>query len=125
MGKQTIMDKEMNKSKMEKWNSQLRKGILDFIILLYLSKKEYYGYELISKINDSIDLRLSEGTIYPLLNRLNHEKLINSKWVEMERGIPRKYYTISKEGLDTLALMKEEWRDFSEQIALLVRRVEK
>ena len=114
----------MNKTKIEKWNSQLRKGILDFIILLYLSKKEYYGYELISKINDSIKLSLSEGTIYPLLNRLNHEKLINSKWVEMERGIPRKYYSISKEGLNALSLMREEWQNFSTQISLLIGRKE-
>jgi PadR family transcriptional regulator PadR len=119
------MDKDKNKLKIEKWNSQLRKGILDFIILLYLSKKEYYGYELISKIKDSLDLSLSEGTIYPLLNRLNHEKLINSKWVEMERGIPRKYYSISEDGLDTLALMRKEWLTFSDQIAKLVRRKEK
>jgi PadR family transcriptional regulator PadR len=125
MDKQAIMDKEMNKSKIEKWNSQLRKGILDLIILLYLSKKEYYGYELISKIKDSLDLSLSEGTIYPLLNRLNHEKLIVSKWIEMERGIPRKYYSISEKGLETLKLMMEEWLKFSDQIAKLVRRAEK
>ncbi len=94
---------------LNKWESQLRKGLLEFIILMYLEEKQYYGYELISEIKQFLSITISEGTIYPLLNRLKKEGLITSTWVEKEVGIPRKYYQITKEGIDALASMKDSW----------------
>ena len=93
----------------DKWESQLRKGLLDFIMLLYLDKKEYYGYKLVNDIKRFLNINISEGTIYPLLNRLKKEGLINSKWVEMETGVPRKYYSITNEGKKELENMKSSW----------------
>ena len=55
------------------WESQVRKGMLDFIILLCLQKREFYGYELIKLIKKASELDISEGTIYPLLNRLKRK----------------------------------------------------
>lgn len=92
-----------------KWDSQLRKGLLDYIILLFLNKKEYYGYELIRDIKQVTDIQISEGTIYPLLNRLRKELLITSQWVEMETGIPRKYYQITDKGITAVEQMKTSW----------------
>lgn len=100
-----------------KWESQVRKGMLDFIILMCLARKEFYGYELIKRIKELAGLNVSEGTVYPLLNRLKKEDLIASKWVEMDTGIPRKYYHITEKGTTILAGMKEAWEEFSESIS--------
>lgn len=95
--------------------------MLDFIILLSLQSKERYGYEMIKEIKLVSGLEISEGTVYPLLNRLKKEALITSRWVEMETGIPRKYYQLSKQGQAMLARMKVSW---SELIAALQRLME-
>lgn len=105
--------------KIVKWESQVRKGMLDFIILVCLAKKEFYGYELIKTIKDKAEINVSEGTIYPLLNRLKKDRLITSRWVEMETGIPRKYYRITDKGDSILSGMKEVWKQFSLSIDLL------
>lgn len=81
-----------------RWKSQLKKGLFEYIIMLLLQNKECYGYELISEIKSQFDMDIADGTIYPLLNRLKKENLVESRWVEMEEGIPRKYYTITKTG---------------------------
>lgn len=96
--------------KIAKWESQVRKGMLDFIILICLAKREFYGYELIKRIKDIGEINLSEGTIYPLLNRLKKEGLITSRWVEMEFGIPRKYYKVTARGENILLGMKAVWK---------------
>jgi PadR family transcriptional regulator PadR len=103
-----------------KWESQVRKGSLDFLILLFLCKKEYYGYELIKVIKETAELEISEGTIYPLLNRLKKEGLIASHWLEMDAGIPRKYYQITEKGTSALREMKLSWQQFSASLGSLM-----
>ena len=107
------------KKKKTKWDSQLRKGLLDFVILLYLQKKEFYGYELIRELKHVTNIELSEGTIYPLLNRLKKEELISAKWVEMETGVPRKYYRITEKGRKAVKDMRITW----EQIVLSIQKL--
>ena len=102
-----------------KWESQVRKGTLDYIILLCLKKREQYGYEMIKTIKSVAGMDISEGTIYPLLNRLKKNDLISSRWVEMETGIPRKYYQITEKGLQTLKEMKVSWDQFNKSLNLL------
>jgi PadR family transcriptional regulator PadR len=109
--------------KIAKWESQVRKGMLDFIILMCLAKQEFYGYELIKRIKDIAEINVSEGTIYPLLNRLKKEGLIASRWVEMESGIPRKYYQITTKGENILPGMKEAWKKFSLSIDQLMEEL--
>jgi PadR family transcriptional regulator PadR len=104
---------------LSKWESQVRKGTLDYIILLCLKKREQYGYEMIKTIKSVAGMDISEGTIYPLLNRLKKDDLISSRWVEMETGIPRKYYQITKKGLQTLKEMKVSWDQFNISLSLL------
>jgi PadR family transcriptional regulator PadR len=107
------MNKDNVNEKIDKWQSQVRKGMLDFIILIFLSQKEFYGYELIKAIKETAEINISEGTIYPLLSRLKKEQSITAKWVEMETGIPRKYYRITDRGKIVLTGMKESWKQFS------------
>jgi PadR family transcriptional regulator PadR len=101
------------------WESQVRKGTLDYIILLCLKRSEQYGYEMIKIIKSVARMDISEGTIYPLLNRLKKEGMISSRWVEMETGIPRKYYQITEKGLQTLKEMKVSWDQFNTSLSLL------
>lgn len=103
-----------------KWQSQVKKGLLEYIILLTLRKKTYYGYELIQDIKQLTLLEVAEGTIYPLLNRLKSEGLLDSKWVEMEAGIPRKYYSITAKGKKQVEQMKDFWTGLNARILKLV-----
>lgn len=114
------METESNRGFLDRWEIQVRKGILDFIILSYLLKQEYYGYELISEIKNFISINISEGTIYPLLNRLKKEGLITSRWVEMESGVPRKYYQITVEGAATFVKMKNSWLQLNQSLQKLM-----
>jgi PadR family transcriptional regulator PadR len=109
-----------NEEWMGNWESQFRKGMLDFIILLCLQKREYYGYELIKTIKAVSELDISEGTIYPLLNRLKKEELVTARWEEKESGIPRKYYGITAKGRAALADVKESWLRFSASLERLM-----
>lgn len=99
-------------TKITKWESQVRKGVFDFVILLCIEEEAFYGYELMRRIKDIAKIDVAEGTIYPLLNRLAKEGLVTSKWVEKESGMPRKYYQITTQGRRVLAGMKLSWRDF-------------
>lgn len=103
-----------------KWETQVKKGILDLIILLVLKKQEKYGYELLEHIKEKTGYEMAEGTIYPLLNRLKDDKWIDSKWVEMETGMPRKYYTITPAGLTVLDQMTVFWNTLANNINNLV-----
>jgi PadR family transcriptional regulator PadR len=99
----------MNTEFVQNWFSQVKKGTLSYIILIILDEKEYYGYELVQEIKIHTMLEVAEGTLYPLLNRLKAEGIVDSKWIEQESGIPRKYYTLSKDGKVTLTEMKKIW----------------
>lgn len=90
-----------------RWKSQIKKGLIEYMILLLLEKKTYYGYELIDTIRQVTSIEIAEGTLYPLLNRLKKDGMLNSRWHELESGIPRKYYTITERGKDQIVLMNE------------------
>lgn len=94
-------DKEFN----IRWRSQIKKGLIEYMILLLLEKKTYYGYELIDMIKDMSSIEIAEGTLYPLLNRLKKDEMLTSRWQELESGIPRKYYTITEKGQEQIVLM--------------------
>ena len=92
-----------------RWEVQLRKGVLEFVILLSLRDKEQYGFELISGIAKRASLDLPEGTLYPLLLRLSKDALVASRLAEGEGGAPRKYYTLTPEGRSMLDAMTASW----------------
>lgn len=79
-------------------NSQLLKGILEGCILKIISKKETYGYEIILKLNENGFDNILEGTLYPILTRLENKKYIISRREKSPIGPYRKYYSISEMG---------------------------
>ncbi|WPO83873.1 PadR family transcriptional regulator [Chryseobacterium sp. JJR-5R] len=110
----------MNEEFIEKWQSQVKKGTLSFIVLLVLKETELYGYELIEKIKLLTHIEIAEGTLYPLMNRLKNENLLESKWVEQETGIPRKYYFLTETGQKTLGEMKIQWTGLQKTLNKLI-----
>lgn len=96
----------------EEWRSQIRRGTLEYSVMLMISQGERYGYELISRLEKRPILAAKESTIYPLLRRLLREELLASSWRESAEGLPpRKYYTITDKGRAYLAAMEAEWRN--------------
>ncbi|MDE7331650.1 MAG: PadR family transcriptional regulator [Lachnospiraceae bacterium] len=100
------------------WKSQLKRGTLEFCILLMINKKPCYGYEIINELDTWPILAAKESTIYPLLRRLLKDGFLSSFWQETTEGLPaRKYYTITAEGKAYLAAMSEEWNNLLTAIA--------
>jgi|SRR5215510_10347112 len=101
------------------WRSQLRKGSLEFAVLLALRKQRRYGLELAEILNKA-KLGMSEGSIYPLLSRLRVEKKVRTEWVESEVGHAHKYYELTEIGRATLKAMSEAWEEFNNAFARLM-----
>ena len=96
----------------EDWKSQIKRGTLEFCILLMISHRDYYGYEIISELDKWSILAAKESTIYPLLRRLLKEEYLSSFWQETTEGLPpRKYYSITDKGKEYLAAMTAEWNN--------------
>jgi PadR family transcriptional regulator PadR len=109
---------------MKKWLSQVRKGTLELCLLGLIKSKEVYAFELIQELEKVDGLVLTEGTIYPLLKRLQSESLITSFWCESDSGPPRKYYRITEHGADLFNKMKHEWTQFTGYINNILERSE-
>jgi PadR family transcriptional regulator PadR len=97
----------------EKWEVQLRKGILELAILASLWGRKLYGLEILRQLENGSDLIVSEGTVYPLLNRLKALGLLQSEWVESDAGHPRKYYSLTPLGRQRASDMARSWSRFS------------
>jgi PadR family transcriptional regulator, regulatory protein PadR len=109
---------------LDTWHEQLRRGGLDFAILLTVSAGPLYGLAIIRHLESFTDLVITEGTIYPILGRLTREELLSAQWVEGEAPHPRKYYRLTRRGAERLADMKDEWRRFVEKINRLIDAAE-
>ncbi len=92
------------------WKTQIKRGTLEFCILLMIKQKPSYGYEIINTLEEYPILAAKENTIYPLLRRLLKEEYISSSWQDSAEGLPpRKYYSMTDKGLDYLVAMSVEW----------------
>jgi len=85
---------------------ELRRGVIVLAVLSQL-QEEQYGYSLMKKLEDQ-GLQVDQGTLYPLLRRLEEQKLLESNW-RMETSRPRRYYVLSATGKDVLQEMTLEW----------------
>lgn len=95
-------------------NVQLKKGILELCVLSVLSKKDCYGYELISEISQHI--QISDGTIYPILRRLTQDGYFTTYLQESKEGPPRKYYRLTDLGYSFKDELQREWLNFSNSV---------
>ena len=97
---------------------QLRKGILELAVMGVLYHERHYGYSLIRVLSESGSIALKEGTIYPILARLDRDGLVRSEWVESDQGPPRKYYGLTLSG-------RQLFDELSQEFELLVSLVQR
>ena len=95
--------------------SQMRKGILEYCILLILNRRKAYANDIIQLLQEA-RLIVVEGTLYPLLTRLKNMDLLNYQWIESNQGPPRKYYELTPEGKNFLKGMEQVWKEVEETI---------
>lgn len=99
-------------------NAQLKKGVLELIVLESVRKKDMYGYELVEEVSKVIDV--NEGTIYPLLKRLTNEKYFETYLRESTEGPPRKYYHLTAAGVLYREELEREWSQLADRVWLFL-----
>ena len=93
--------------------SQMLKGVLEECVLEIISKNDLYGYLIVQELREYGFEDIVEGTIYPILLRLEKKKLIKADYRDSEVGPKRKYYKITPEGLKQLKIFYENWKELS------------
>jgi PadR family transcriptional regulator PadR len=91
---------------------QLKKGALELCVLALLSQHDSYAYEIASRLAEAIGM--GEGTIYPLMRRLQNDGLVDTYLVESPSGPPRKYYRLTETGTASFASQRDAWTSFSQ-----------
>lgn len=92
----------------ENTEAQMRKGILELVILSLLARNDAYASDIINELKQT-RLIVVEGTLYPLLTRLKNGELLNYRWEESTQGPPRKYYAITEKGKEFLGQLNNTW----------------
>lgn len=98
--------------------SQMRKGMLEYCVMLLLRDRPHYSSDIIQRLKDA-DLLVVEGTLYPLLSRLKKDGILTYEWQESTQGPPRKYYVLSEEGRQTLAALDAAWNEIANTVTKL------
>ena len=103
--------------------SQMRKGMLEFCVLLLLRQGDAYASEMIGRLKNA-HLIVMEGTLYPLLTRLKNDCLLSYRWEESTQGPPRKYYSITPLGHSFLEQLTLSWNDIARSVNILLNQTD-
>jgi PadR family transcriptional regulator PadR len=106
-----------------KYEQQMKKGVLEMLVLQLLTEKEKYGYQLICELKEKSGgmFLLKEGTLYPILYRMEDDGLVVSRWSQPKgKEVSKKYYQLAEEGRDTLEELKELWQTFSGNVEAIL-----
>ena len=98
--------------------AQMRKGILEYCILLILSRNSCYASDIIKVLKEA-KVIVVEGTLYPLLTRQKNAGLLRYRWEESQQGPPRKYYELTPEGKEYLKDLDNSWEELVESVNLI------
>lgn len=98
--------------------SQMRKGMLEYCVLLLLRKEPSYANDIINRLK-SVEMIVVEGTLYPLLTRLKKDGMLSYEWRESTQGPPRKYYALTEQGEQALAELDGAWNELARTVGLL------
>ena len=93
---------------------QLKKGVLDLCVLALLSSGDGYAYDIASRLAKGVDM--GEGTIYPLMRRMQSDGLVDTYLQESPSGPPRKYYRLTETGRTSFVAQKAEWTAFTNAV---------
>ncbi|WP_077616252.1 PadR family transcriptional regulator [Caenibacillus caldisaponilyticus] len=102
--------------------SQLLKGVLEGCILAVIAREEVYGYELSVKLAEYGLTFVSEGSIYPVLLRMQKEQLISGILRDSPNGPKRKYYRLTEKGHQALEEFKENWMDMKAAVERILNQ---
>lgn len=108
----------------ENTQSQMRKGFLEFPVLLIIGTKPTYAPDILKQLQKA-NLLVVEGTLYPLLSRLKRFGLVTYEWQESKSGPPRKMYTVTKSGAAALQQLEESWKALDTSVNTLIKSYEK
>ncbi len=97
---------------------QMRKGILEYCILAILSREDSYAPKIIAELKEA-RMIVVEGTLYPILTRQKNAGLLTYRWEESPQGPPRKYYSLTEKGHESLAQLDEAWDELVRQIQVI------
>ena len=100
--------------------TQLRKGLLEFLVLDVVSTGDVYVADILERL-DGTDFATREGTLYPLLSSMRREGLVDYDWRESAAGPPRKYYRLTDQGRDQLEEFRAYWASLTSLIDELGR----
>ncbi len=98
--------------------TQLKKGVLDLCVLALLIKEDSYAYDIARELSDAV--QMGEGTIYPLMRRLQADGFVTSYLQESVSGPPRKYYQVTDIGRSSFIKQKQEWQRFSQLVTNVI-----
>ena len=98
--------------------SQMRKGMLEYCVMLLLRREPSYASDIIARLKEA-DLIVVEGTLYPLLTRLKKDGLLSYEWRESTQGPPRKYYALTGDGEAFLGGLDSAWNELAATVAHL------
>lgn len=110
-----------NEINIENTKAQMRRGILEFCILLIISEGRAYASDILRQLKRA-DLIVVEGTIYPLLARSKNSGLLEYEWEESSSGPPRKYYRLTQHGHRTLKDLKNTWEALDNSINNIIKK---
>lgn len=100
-------------------STQLKKGVLEMVVLSKIAEKDRYGYDIYQEINHN--MAISESTIYPILRKLTKDRLCETYLRESSEGPPRKYFRVSRRGEERLTDLKRDWKKFERVVNLMIR----
>ena len=112
---------EANTGIIENNKTQMRRGVLEYSILLILACGDEYASSIIQKMKD-VNIIVAEGTIYPLLIRLKKLGLLNYRWEESTSGPPRKYYGLTEIGQTFLNELSGTWTELSDAVNIITTK---
>jgi PadR family transcriptional regulator PadR len=103
---------------------ELKRGSLELIVLHLLDPGESYGYEIVTRLTTQSNgaLGVTDGTLYPVLYRLERGGFVAVRWETPDRGVPRKYYRLTDEGREELGRLTAEWNAFANAMAKLLEQ---
>lgn len=102
----------------ENTQSQMRKGILEFCILSIIRRGEAYPSDIVEEMKGA-NLKIFEGTLYPLLTRLKNAQMLTYRWVESNSGPPRKYFSLTESGATFYQELEATWLELSNGVHTL------
>jgi PadR family transcriptional regulator PadR len=103
--------------------TELRRGVVEYCVMALLEERERYGLELVRTLTSLDGLVTSEGTVYPLLNRLRDAGWVTTTWRLEGEGRPRKYYALTANGASALEQFREDWSRFRTVVDRVINSV--